>query len=101
MEIQDKKFILQDAELVHDIEIPSYMGRTTHVIIFQDKKANTYYWVTTSYPVGFHEGHVYSIQAKIDRARSNRLSFVKIIKSNDKCEQPDAEDVLLGLSDYN
>lgn len=104
MEIQNlvEEFILEDAELKHDIAIPGYMGRTTHVIIFQDKEANTYYWVTTSYPAEFVEGKIYNIKAKLDRTRGNRLSFVKIIKPGDKSksEQPDAEDVLLGLSSY-
>ena len=104
MEIQNlvEEFILNDAELRHDIATPGYMGKTTHVLIFQDKEANTYYWVTTSYPAEFVEGKIYNIKAKLDRTRGNRLSFVKIIKSGDKSksEQPDAEDVLLGLSSY-
>lgn len=104
MEIQNlvEDFILNDAELKHDIELPSYMGNATHVLVFQDKEANTYYWVTASYPTGFCEGHIYNIKAKLDRTRGNRLSFVKIIKPGDKSksEQPDAEDVLLGLSSY-
>ena len=111
MEIQNlvEEFTLNDAELKHDIAIPGYMGKTTHVIIFQDKEANTYYWVTASYPSTFVEGHIYNIKAKLDRTRGNRLSYVRIIKSstsgdNPKSEQqdvkPDAEDVLLGLVNY-
>ena len=111
MEIQNlvEEFILNDAELKHDIAIPGYMGKTTHVIIFQDKEANTYYWVTASYPAEFVEGKVYNIKAKLDRTRGNRLSYVRIIKSstsgdNPESEQPDvkpdAEDVLLGLVNY-
>ena len=104
MEIQNlvEEFVLENAKLKHDITVPSYMGKTTHVFIFQDKEANTYYWVTASYPTGFCEGHTYNIKAKLDRTRGNRLSFVKIIKPGDKSksEQPDAEDVLLGLSSY-
>ena len=106
MEIQNlvEEFILEDAELKHDIAIPGYMGRTTHVIIFQDKEANTYYWVTTSYPAEFVEGKIYNIKAKLDRTRGNRLSYLKImkndVKTNPKSEQPDAEDVLLGLTSY-
>lgn len=105
MEIQNlvEEFILEDAELRHDITVPGYYrSKSTHVLIFQDKEANTYYWVTAIYPVGFHEGHTYNIKAKLDRTRGNRLSFVKIIKPGDKSksEQPDAEDVLLGLSSY-
>ena len=104
MEIQNlvEEFTLNDAELRHDIAIPGYMGRTTHVLIFQDKEANTYYWVTSNGPTLFEEGHIYNIKAKLDRTRGNRLSYVKIIKPDDnpKSEQPDAEDVLLGLSSY-
>lgn len=109
MEIQNlvEEFILNDAELKHDIAIPGYMGKTTHIMIFQDKEANTYYWVTASYPTEFCEGKVYNIKAKLDRTRGNRLSFVKIIKSSTKTVQseqpdakPDAEDVLLGLINY-
>ena len=105
MEIQNlvEEFILEDAELRHDITVPGYYrSKSTHVIIFQDKEDNTYYWVTTSYPAEFIEGKIYNIKAKLDRTRGNRLSFVKIIKPGDKSksEQPDAEDVLLGLSSY-
>ena len=105
MEIQNlvEEFILEDAELRHDITVPGYYrSKSTHVLIFQDKEADTYYWVTTSYPAEFVEGKIYNIKAKLDRTRGNRLSFVKIIKPGDKSksEQPDAEDVLLGLSSY-
>lgn len=105
MEIQNlvEEFILEDAELRHDITVPGYYrSKSTHVLVFQDKEANTYYWVTASYPTGFCEGHIYNIKAKLDRTGGNRLSFVKIIKPGDKSksEQPDAEDVLLGLSSY-
>lgn len=107
MEIQNlvEEFILEDAELRHDITVPGYYrSKSTHVLIFQDKEANTYYWVTTSYPAEFVEGKIYNIKAKLDRTRGNRLSFVKImkndVKTNPKSEQPDAEDVLLGLSSY-
>lgn len=106
MEIQNlvEEFVLENAKLKHDITVPSYMGKTTHVFIFQDKEANTYYWVTASYPTGFCEGHIYNIKAKLDRTRGNRLSYVKImkndVKTNPKSEQPDAEDVLLGLTSY-
>ena len=104
MEIQNlvEDFILENAKLKHDIIVPSYMSKTTHVFIFQDKEANTYYWVTAIYPDGFHEGHTYNIKAKLDRTKGNRLSYVRIIKpgDNSKSEQPDAEDVLLGLTSY-
>lgn len=111
MEIQNlvEEFTLNEAELKHDIAIPGYMGKTTHVMIFQDKEANTYYWVTGCFPAEFVEGKVYNIKAKLDRTRGNRLSYVRIIKSsasgdNPESEQPDvrpdAEDVLLGLVNY-
>ena len=105
MEIQNlvEDFILENAKLKHDITVPGYYkSKPTHVLIFQDKEANTYYWVTKSYPAEFVEGKIYNIKAKLDRTRGNRLSFVKIIKPSDKSksEQPDAEDVLLGLSSY-
>ena len=105
MEIQNlvEEFVLENAKLKHDITVPGYYrSKPTHVLIFQDKEANTYYWVTTSYPAEFVEGKIYNIKAKLDRTRGNRLSFVKIIKPGDKSksEQPDAEDVLLGLSSY-
>ena len=105
MEIQNlvEDFILENAKLKHDITVPGYYrSKPTHVLIFQDKEANTYYWVTTSYPAEFVEGKIYNIKAKLDRTRGNRLSFVKIIKPGDKSksEQPDAEDVLLGLTSY-
>lgn len=101
---------LHDTEVKHIIRVPGYAGRTTDVVIFMDKKANTYYWVTTSFP-GFKEGEICSIRAKCNRDRGNRLSFVKkievtadkksmgCVKSEQK--KPDARDVLLGLADYN
>lgn len=94
---------LYDVELRHDISIPGYAGRTTHVLIFMNKDAETYYWVTASFPTEFTEGHIYNIKAKCDKTRGNRLSFVKIIKPSgdmSKSEQPDAEDVLLGIANY-
>ena len=105
MEIQNlvEEFILEDAELRHDITVPGYYrSKPTHVLIFQDKEANTYYWVTATYPAEFIEGKIYNIKAKLDRTRGNRLSYVRIIKPDDnpKSEQPDAEDVLLGLTNY-
>lgn len=104
MEIQNlvEEFILEDAELRHDIAIPGYMGRTTHVLIFQDSEANTYYWVTSSGPTAFVEGHIYNIKAKLDKTRGNRLSYLKLIDQDikPKREQPDAEDILLGLASY-
>ena len=97
-----EKLELHDVEVKHIIPVPGYAGRTTSVIIFMDKNAETYYWVTTSFPE-FVEGRIYDITAKCDKTRGNRLSFVKKLKpSGDtaKSEQPDAEDVLLGIANY-
>ena len=110
MEIESltEDIILKDVELKHDVAIPGFRGHTTHVLVFQDKQANTYCWATGSIPSGFEEGKIYDIKGKLDRTRNNRLSRVRIIENNNnnnldsnKSEQPDAEDVLLGLSDYN
>ena len=108
MEIESltEDIVLNDVELRHGVTIIGLRGRPTHVLVFQDKQANTYCWVTGSFPSGFEEGKIYDIKGKLDRTRNNRLSYVKIIKDNNnldsnKSEQPDAEDVLLGLSDYN
>ena len=100
MEIQDTT--LNNVKLNHDIVVPGYRGKTTHVLIFQDNEANTYYWVTSSGPTLFEEGHIYNIKAKLG---GNRLSYVKIIDiikpdTKSKSEQPDAEDILLGLASY-
>lgn len=100
------KFELHDAELRHDIAIPGYAGKTTHVLVFIDKKADTYYWVTSTFPSEFEVGKIYDIRAKCDRSRNNRLGFVKIIKhdssitASEQPEKPDAEDILLGLAHY-
>ena len=100
MEIQE--VTLNNVKLNHDIVVPGYRGKTTHVLIFQDKDANTYYWVTSSGPTLFEEGHIYNIKAKLDRTRGNRLSYLKLIDQDvkPKREQPDAEDILLGLASY-
>ena len=91
---------LKDVEVRHTICVPGYAGRTTSIVVFMDKNAETYYWVTSTYP-GFSEGEVCNIKAKCDRTRRNRLSFVKKLKTKkSKSEQPDAVDVLLGLVNY-
>lgn len=96
------KIELYDLEVKHVIAVPGYAGRTTSVVIFMDKQATTYYWVTATFP-GFREGEICSIKAKCNKERRNRLSFVEEIESKScvKSEQPDAQDVLLGLADYN
>lgn len=93
---------LHDVEVKHIIPVPGYAGRTTSVIIFMNKNAETFYWVTTSFPE-FVEGRIYDITAKCDKIKGNRLSFVKKLKplnNTAKSEQPDAEDVLLGIANY-
>lgn len=90
---------LYDVELKHDIKIPadSYK-KIVHVLVFMDKKANTYAWVTSTLN-NFEVGKVYDIKAHLHDG--NGLSYVKIIDPNPaKSEQPDAEDVLLGLASY-
>lgn len=99
-EIEEIK--LYDVEVRHVITISGYRVR---VLIFIDKDANTYYWATSSLP-SFKEGEICNIQAKCNRSRNNKLSWVKKIVTphkdigSVKSEQPDAEDVLLGLADY-
>lgn len=89
---------LRDAKLKHDIKIPNGYGRTTHVLVFISRTAETYAWVTSSYPCEFEVGKVYDIKAHLHDG--NGLSYVKIINNPIKSEQPDAEDVLLGLASY-
>lgn len=99
-EIEEIK--LYDVEVRHIITVSRYR---IHVLIFIDKDANTYYWTTSSFP-SFEEGEICSIQAKCNRSRNNKLSWVKKIVTpyknigSVKSEQPDAEDVLLGLANY-
>lgn len=92
---------LYDVELKHDIKIPDSYHKTVHVLVFLDKKANTYAWVTSSLN-SFEVGKVYNIKAHLHDG--NGLSYVKIIGPKlvkpGKSEQPDAEDVLLGLTSY-
>lgn len=102
-EIEEIK--LYDVEVRHIITIPGYRIR---VLIFIDKDANTYHWTTTLSPISpsFEEGEICNIQAKCNRSRNNKLNWVKKIVTphkdirSVKSEQPDAEDVLLGLADY-
>ena len=84
----------------HDILVPAItvMNKPMHVLIFQDEQNELYHWITTSYPDSFVRGHKYDLEARIydsDKA-NNKLSNVHILKH----EQPDAEDVLLGLDSY-
>ena len=97
-----EELTLNDVEVKHIISVPGYRGNTTNIFVFMDKEANTYCWVTASQP--FVEGNIYDIECKCNRLRGNKLTYVKILRSGSTAavhsEQPDAEDVLLGLSDY-
>lgn len=99
-EIEEIK--LYDVEVRHVITIPEYR---IYVLIFIDTDANTYYWIKSLSP-SFEEGEICNIQAKCNRSRNNKLSWVKKIVTphkdigSVKSEQPDAEDVLLGLANY-
>lgn len=89
---------LYNVELRHHITVPGYAGSSTHVLVFMDAKANTYYWVTSSCP-DFKEGQIYNVKAKCNPARGNRLSFVKKLKEEqheqvDPKIKLDAEDIL-------
>lgn len=98
-----EELTLNDVEVRHIITVPGYRGNVTNIFIFIDKNADTYYWVTASHQP-FVVGNIYDIECKCDRGRNNRLTYVKIIDSQHasvQSEQPDAEDVLLGLKDYN
>lgn len=76
----------------------------THVIVLTDEKTHeVYLWTTvTDYGYKFKVGHTYNIAAM--SCEDNRLANVRILKEyhgdKTKSEQPDAEDVLLGLKDY-
>ena len=99
-----EELTLNDVEVRHIITVPGYRGNVTNIFIFIDKNADTYYWVTASQQP-FVEGNIYDIECKCDRGRNNKLTYVKLIGSGStktvQSEQPDAEDVLLGLKDYN
>ena len=89
---------LYNVELRHHITVPGYASSSTHILVFMDAKADTYYWVTSGYP-DFEEGQVYNIRAKCNPARSNRLSYVKKLKEEqheqvDPKIKLDAEDIL-------
>lgn len=102
-----EELTLKDVEVRHVISVPGYRGNSTHIFIFMDKNAETYYWVTASYQP-LEVGKIYDIQCKCNRGRDNRLTYVNIIGSGSKktvqseqpAAKPDAEDVLLGLKDY-
>ena len=103
-----EKPTLNDVEVRHIISLSGFIkGNSTNIFVFIDKHAETYYWITASHQP-FEVGKIYDIECKCDRSRNNRLSHVKIINPGSKktvqSEQPalkpDAEDVLLGLSDY-
>jgi len=98
--METKSILLKDVECKHRIPLPGYQGHAQYVFIFMDKKANTYYWVTTA-PGPFLDGDICNISAKIDES-CNRLSYVRPVY-NVESEQPDkidAEDIVLGLAHY-
>lgn len=94
---------LYDVELKHDIIIKTGYN-PVHVLIFMDKNANTYSWVTQHYNYPFEIGGIYDIKARL--SEGNKLSYVRMLISSSKSEQPhphprpNAEDVLLGLASY-
>lgn len=97
--------VLTDLECKHRIILPGYQGRSSYVFIFMDRKANTYFWVTSA-PGPFIEGDIYDIKAKLE-VKQNRLSYVKQASPSDVIDsrsehvaKPDAEDILLGLASY-
>lgn len=94
---------LYDVELKHDIIIKTGYN-PVHVLIFMDKKANTYSWVTNNYNYPFEVGGIYNIKARV--SEGNKLNYVRInnITKSEQYPQarprPNAEDVLLGLASY-
>lgn len=93
--------ILNDLTCKYNISINSKYG-VTHVIIFMDNEYNLYHWETaTTYALRFKEGNVYDIRATRCEG-NNRLSNVRILSEGEldevKSEQPDALDILFGLS---
>lgn len=75
-----------------------------HVIVLTNEKTHeVYLWTTVDdYGYKFKVGHTYDIKAM--SCEDNRLANVIILKEyhgdKTKSEQPDAEDVLLGLKNY-
>lgn len=93
--------ILNDLTCKYNISINSKYG-VTHVIIFMDNEYNLYHWETaTTYALRFKEGNVYDIRANRCEG-NNRLINVRILSEGEpdevKSEQPDALDILFGLS---
>lgn len=93
--------ILNDLTCKYNISINSKYG-VTHVIIFMDNEYNLYHWETaTTYALRFEEGNVYDIRANRCEG-NNRLINVRILSEGEpdevKSEQPDALDILFGLS---
>ena len=93
--------ILNDLTCKYNISINSKYG-VTHVIIFMDNEYNLYHWETaTTYALRFKEGNVYDIRANRCEG-NNRLINVRILSEGVpdevKSEQPDALDILFGLS---
>ena len=102
-----KDVVLHDVKCEHNVSVPSRYGSPSHVLVFTDTAGNCYVWMTsTNSNYGFLPGEKYNIMAKLNTA-TRRLTHVKELRDNKKIEkhakseQPDAQDVLLGLADYN
>lgn len=101
--------VLTNLVCVQNIPIRTRYG-VTEVIVFADfERKQTYAWTTsTSSGMGFHVNKSYDIRAKLYPHDNNKLTHVEELFIHDKkstesvkSEQPDAQDVLLGLADYN
>lgn len=102
--IAQQDVIIHNAKCTHCIPITARYTNTTNVVVFVDPLGKCYVWVTTTIP-GFEVGKKYTIQGKL-HVETARLRNVKILAtdtatSKDISEQPDAQDVLLGLAEYN
>ena len=98
---------LDKLKCVHNASINSRYG-STHVVVFLDEtKVKTYLWVTsTSTALGFEVNKYYKIGCKLC-TDTNRVTHIKELFNYSeeftrsvKSEQPDAQDVLLGLANY-
>ena len=100
--------VLNNLVCVQNIPIRTRYG-VTEVVVFADfEKKQTYAWATsTSSGMGFHVNESYDIRAKLYPEDNNKLTHVEELFTHDKksigsvkSEQPDAQDVLLGLANY-
>ena len=107
---------INDVEAVHNISIRTgFHGEVKHVVIFMDKKANTFAWVTGDAGLAFKEGELYDVVVRTtdDPRRVTHVkditgkahSYKEVSKAIDetpelKSEQPDAVDVIMGKANY-